>query len=119
MKFLSRLFGSGSDSLPNDSEAPFLLGDRIRDAYGYGYTVIRINPPEDGKPGGFRVRRDDRIESRHFFFAHGFTLLAAGEQVTPLPYVTSPQRVKPEETAASAFLLEKRILIHGDCITNM
>ena len=117
MKFFERFRSKSQISLPIPG-VPFKVGDRVRDIYKTGYTVTEIDPDAENGSGIIRAKRDDGCEITYCLFAHGFYPLSEGEKVYSVPHEIVVERKQTDESSASAFLRENRIILHGNCITN-
>src|SRR5256885_944105 len=111
MKILRRLFAKCTAS-------PFQVGDRVQDPWGNKYTVTESNPESENGLGTIRTRDDDGKEHIFAMIAHGLTLLPHNEAGPAEPNRFEVKRVRPEESAASAYQQAGQIILHGNCITN-
>ena len=98
---------------------PFKVGDRARDIYMNGYTIIEIDPEADHGLGIIRARRDDGIEIAYALIAHGFSPVSEGDKLNQTPGRITVERRRPDESSAGAYLRLKNIILHGICITNI
>src|SRR5213592_3230100 len=117
MNFLKRLLGP--DSVPDPPDLAFRVGDRVRDTWGNKHPVPEVNRSGEQGLGIIRTRRADGAEFGHALVAHGLTRLSEEEAApSPANHLTV-QRVKPEESSASAYLRSDTIVLCGTCITNI
>jgi hypothetical protein len=95
---------------------PFQVGDKVRDVYGSILVVTEIDPKAEHGLGIIRTRNAAGQESTTALATHHLTLVGKDTPVSSPSF--APQRVRPEELSASAYLRPNMVILHGVCQTN-
>lgn len=109
MNIFQKIFGQSPD-------LPFQVGDKVRDVRGLILVVTQIDPKAEHGLGIVRTRNAAGQESTTALATHHLTLVGKDTPVSSPSF--APQRVRPEELAASAYLRPGMIVLHGVCQTN-